>query len=101
MSSPEAPGVGTVPVSFVLPGHIVAESIAVVGDFNEWSPSADQLQRVGDADWSTVIAMPPGRHRFRYLIDGERWENDWRADDYEANDFGGHDSVIIVSADDI
>jgi hypothetical protein len=33
-------------------------------------------------------------YRFRYLLDDERWENDWSADDYVANEFGGDDSVV-------
>ena len=38
------------------------------------------------------------RWRFRYLLDGARWENDWAADDYVANEFGGEDSVVELSA---
>lgn len=90
---------GTVRVSFVLPGHIVAASIAVVGDFNGWSETATPLERVDGGDWTASVELTRGRHRFRYLLDGTRWENDWRADDYVENDFGGHDSVIIVHPD--
>jgi len=28
------------------------------------------------------------------LIDDERWENDWAADDYVPNGFGGDNSVV-------
>jgi hypothetical protein len=35
-------------------------------------------------------------YRFRYLLDGVRWENDWHADDYVLNVHGSHDSVVIV-----
>jgi hypothetical protein len=34
--------------------------------------------------------------RFRYLLDGERWENDWTADAYVPNSFGSDDSVVEV-----
>ena len=37
------------------------------------------------------------RYRFRYLVDGERWQNDWQAHDYEPNEFGGDDSVVDVT----
>jgi hypothetical protein len=33
------------------------------------------------------------RYRYRYLIDGHRWENDWNADEYVPNAHGGDDSV--------
>ncbi len=34
--------------------------------------------------------------RFRYLLDGERWENDWAADGYVPNPFGSEDSLLEV-----
>ena len=37
------------------------------------------------------------RWRFRYLLDGARWENDWAADDYIRNEFGGEDSVVDLT----
>jgi hypothetical protein len=36
------------------------------------------------------------QYRFRYLVDGERWENDWAADAYLPNAYGGEDSVVTV-----
>ncbi len=29
-------------------------------------------------------------------LDGERWENDWSADEYVANAYGSDDSVVSV-----
>ena len=37
-------------------------------------------------------------YRFRYLLDGQRWDNDWAADAYQPNDFGGDDSVVDLTA---
>lgn len=70
---------------------------AVVGEFNDWSP--DRHPMTSDGAISTVsIRLAPGRaYRFRYLIDGARWENDWQADRYEPNDFGGDDSVVDLT----
>ena len=42
-----------------------------------------------------TLALVPGRsYRFRYFLGGERWENDWNADAYVDNEFGGADSVV-------
>jgi hypothetical protein len=30
------------------------------------------------------------------LVDGERWENDWEADEYVPNEFSGEDSSVTV-----
>jgi hypothetical protein len=44
-----------------------------------------------------VVALEPGRsYRYRYLIDGEYWENAWKADGYVPNPYGSDDSVIVV-----
>lgn len=46
----------------------------------------------GDS-FEVIVEVAPGEHRYRYLLDGERWENDWNADDYLPNQFGGDDSI--------
>ena len=74
-------------------------TVAVVGDFNDWSHDQHAMTVDGDGTQSTVsIRLAPGRaYRFRYLIGGTRWENDWGADRYEPNDFGGDDSVVDLT----
>jgi hypothetical protein len=48
-----------------------------------------------DGRFSTTISLEAGRaYRFRYLIDGHRWENDWAADGYLPNSFGTEDSLL-------
>ena len=42
------------------------------------------------ARFRTVVDLRASRRwRFRYVLDGERWENDWAADDYLPNSHGG------------
>jgi len=80
--------------TFRLPRIEGVESATVVGEFNDWSETANPMD-LDDAGFSTKIPLTPGRtYRFRYLLDGERWENDWNADAYVPNEFGGDDSVI-------
>ena len=76
-----------------------AEQACVVGDFNDWSLSADPMVRVDDHFEATIQLMPQRAYRYRYLFDGYRWENDWHAQRYEPNAFGGDDSVIDLSED--
>jgi 1,4-alpha-glucan branching enzyme len=88
-------GDGMVHVTFELPAEVDARQVALVGDFNSWSTTAHLLERHDGGRYRTTLALEPGRvYRFRYLLDGERWENDWAADDYEPNAFGGEDSVV-------
>ena len=85
-----------VDVEFTMPADVEARSVAVAGDFNDWSPTANPLLADDQGAWRATVPLPPGRHRFRYVIDGQRWENDWAADDYESNDLGEQNSIKVV-----
>jgi 1,4-alpha-glucan branching enzyme len=86
-----------VDVTFTHPVAEETRTVFVVGDFNDWSQDAHPMVLEGDAA-SCTIPLPAGRtHRFRYLVDGERWENDWAADAYVPNSFGADDSVVDLT----
>jgi 1,4-alpha-glucan branching enzyme len=72
-----------------------ASTVMLVGEFNEWSTTSTPMQRIdGTDDFVAQVELEPGRrYRYKFLVDGERWENDPSADDYVANEYGGHDSV--------
>jgi 1,4-alpha-glucan branching enzyme len=84
-------------VTFTLPKEAApdAETVCVMGEFNDWSCDANPLKRQKNGDFSVSLDLEKGRsYRFRYLVDGWKFENDWQADRYEANPYGGDDSVI-------
>jgi len=84
-------------VAFTLPAEVQAGIVMLCGEFNQWSVEGIQLERGTDGSWRAIVALEPGRsYRYRYLLDGERWENAWQADSYEPNPYGGADSVITV-----
>jgi 1,4-alpha-glucan branching enzyme len=84
-------------VTFSLPAEVEAETVALCGDFNDWAPDSIQLRRDADGRWTTDVELEAGRsYRYRFLLDGERWENDWTALAYEPNKDGGDDSVVVV-----
>jgi 1,4-alpha-glucan branching enzyme len=88
---------GRYDVTFDLPADLDIEQAAVVGEFNDWSESSDPMSKEGDGSWSATVALEPSRsYRFRYHLGEDRWENDWNADRYERNDFGGSDSVVTI-----
>ena len=90
---------GTVYVTFTLPGEVGAGHVALCGDFNNWTAGNIALNRGGDGSWQTTVPLEPGHsYRYRYLLDGERWENAWQADRYEPNPFGSTNSVVIVGS---
>jgi len=90
---------GSVDVTFIHPVN-GADVVTLVGDFNGWADSANPMT-IEDGHASCTVALPVGEvHRFRYLIDGTAWANDWAADSYLPNDFGGDDSVVDLRTPD-
>ena len=84
-------------VTFVLPANAGAVSASLVGDFNGWNLTAQPMKRRKDGSFTTTISLKPGReYRFRYVLDGHRWENDEAADGYVPNEHGSDDSVVRV-----
>jgi 1,4-alpha-glucan branching enzyme len=88
---------GVVRVTFELPAAITAQTLALCGEFNDWSTTSSLMHQIKNGCWRTTVALEGGRrYRYRYLADGERWINDWAADAYAPNPFGGDDSVVCL-----
>jgi len=84
-------------VWFYLPSEVDAETANLVGDFNDWDETADPMKIKKDGTFYTAITLETGKeYQFRYLLDNERWENDWNADAYQTNELGTQNSVVIV-----
>jgi hypothetical protein len=83
------------PTQFVLvaPG---AESVAVVGDFNDWNFSATPLARQpGDGVWFVTLPLRPGRYRYAFVVNGTNWRSDPSAPPAE-DEFGRPNSVVTI-----
>ena len=90
---------GKARVTFTVDPQAGAQAAAVCGEWNEWSADADTMHPDAQGGFSVTVDLDAGRaYRFRYLLDGQRWDNDWAADAYEPNDFGGDDSVVDLTA---
>ena len=81
---------GKARVTFTIDPGVGAQAAAVCGEWNGWSAGADVMKRDAEGGFSVTVDLDAGRaYRFRYLLDGRRWDNDWAADAYVRNDFGG------------
>lgn len=86
-------------VTFKLPKEAAPDAhvITVVGDFNNWNVSETPMKKMRTGEFKVTLKLPRGKeYRFRYFIDASRWENDWCADGYVPNGFGGDDSLVKV-----
>ena len=90
------PRPGVVLVTFQLPDTLQADSVHLVGDFNDWDKHSLPLNRTQqEGPWEVTIEVERGRtYHFRYLVDDTVWQNDWDADGYATNPFGGNNSVL-------
>jgi hypothetical protein len=86
------------PVRFQLVAP-ASSRVTVVGDFNNWDPRASPMARAGEhGAWSLRMALPPGRYRYTYLVDGSRWVPDPAEPPAVGDDFDTPTSVITVTA---
>jgi hypothetical protein len=97
-----APGVllarhGPTLVQFVLVASD-AQSVALVGDFNDWDPTATPLHATSGGAWSVALHLPHGRHRYAFVVDGVRWIADPVAPPAPDDDYGSPGSVVTVGA---
>jgi 1,4-alpha-glucan branching enzyme len=86
-------------VTFRLPQEAAPDAavVTVVGEFNDWNLSDTPMKKLKNGTFTTTMKLLCGNeYKFRYLIDSSRWENDWCADEYMSNAFGGEDSVIRI-----
>ena len=75
-------GIGTVRATFRLQPVVVCHGICLVGEFNDRSPTAIPMT-FNDGGYTAEVNIATGRtYRVRYLIDNERWQNDWAADNH-------------------
>jgi chromosome partitioning protein len=71
-----------------------AERVQLAGDFNDWTPSGSDMELDGRV-WKKVVKLPPGRYRYRYVVDG-RWQSDPLNAVVEPGAYGGDDSILVV-----
>lgn len=83
-------------VTFSIPEEWAEKEVKLTGEFNEWDKESDTLEKEKDKWTITKRLKPENTYRFRYLIDGEKWENDDAADKYVPNEFGTEDSVVEI-----
>jgi 1,4-alpha-glucan branching enzyme len=74
-----------------------ANKVKLVGDFNDWNESADDLNVLKDGSFSATLELETGReYQFRYLADGKNWINEPEADKFVPSGFGDAENAVVV-----
>jgi len=71
-----------------------AHNVQLAGDFNEWVPDGSEMQ-CSRGVWRKVLALMPGRYRYRYVVDGH-WQSDPMNSYCEPSPYGDYNSVIVL-----
>jgi len=53
-----------------------ATIVTLVGDFNKWDSKVRPLKRDAGGLWKVTIRLEPGTYQYKFVVNGERWEED-------------------------
>ncbi len=74
-----------------------AESVQLIGDFDQWKALLN-FERDSNGIWRAKIAMPPpGRYRYKLVVNGKNWIEDPSNGFKEADEYGGFNSIVNLS----
>ncbi|MEO2090037.1 MAG: glycogen-binding domain-containing protein [Gemmataceae bacterium] len=45
--------------------------VCAAGTFNDWNPTTTPLTRRADGTWAVTLDLPPGRHEYKFVVDGQ------------------------------
>lgn len=81
-------------VTFTVPAG-EAKKVAVVGDFNNWSPKASELKKLKNGTFKGTFDLPKeNSFEFKYLVD-DNYINETEADRYQWNDYAGSENAVL------
>jgi 1,4-alpha-glucan branching enzyme len=86
-------------VTFKADATLVGEAttVALVGDFNDWSLDSTPMKASKAGDFSASLDLEAGKeYAFRYVANGTEWLNDTEADKYVVSEFGSENAVIVL-----
>lgn len=72
-----------------------ANSVSLVGDFNEWNAEATPMKQDKNGVWKAELKLDAGEYQFRYFVDDHYWMNDDEATKV-ANAFGTDNSLARI-----
>jgi 1,4-alpha-glucan branching enzyme len=73
-----------------------AQTVHLVGDFNDWDPAALPLKKQADGAWLVQVPLNHGHHHYQFLVDGKPML-DPRAQGIARNEQNEKVSLLAVS----
>ena len=81
-------------VTFSIPAE-EANTVAVVGDFNNWDPKENPLKKLKNGTFKGTLDLPAeSSFEFRYLVD-DYYVNDVEADRFQWNEYADTENAVL------
>ncbi len=74
-----------------------ARSVTIAGSFNNWDGQANPLTRNPEGTWTVTLSLKPGSYHYKFVINGDQWQEDPGNPNRLPNDQGDFNSVCEVS----
>lgn len=71
------------------------QTVALVGSFSNWQ-ALDMKPSGTSGYWEIMVELPPGEHRYSFLLDGHRRMTDPTSRMQEEDDFGSANSILTL-----
>jgi hypothetical protein len=95
VSGPVETGAKTVTLSFYAPA---AKTVSLAGDFNKWSVDKGTMKRRSDGTWVLEIPLKPGLYHYMFVVNGDDWVTDPRAESYRDDGFGNRNAILRINS---
>ncbi len=81
---------------FVADGPL--HSVSVAGTFNGWDKGKDPMKVGADGlTWRLNLSLKPGKHSYKFVLDGDRWIVDPKAFRNESDGQGNTNSILLLT----
>lgn len=91
---------GRVRHTFELKLDRAVRSVNLAGTFNNWDRAATAMAKTPNGTWRVAMKLTPGKHLYKFVLNGSEWITDPRAKRNEDDGGGNVNSVLfLVPAD--
>lgn len=74
-----------------------ADSVKLVGDFNEWDVKATPMKKLKNGSFSSTVELSKeSKYQFRYLLNDKDWTNDASADEYAPSTVSYDENSVVA-----
>ena len=82
-------------VTFTCNVNSESQAVYLVGDFNDWRPTAGKMNKGKNGAFQIKMKLAPGDYQYKFIVDGV-WLNDPNAEEQVMNPYGTLNSIVRV-----